>query len=204
MKTENAILMKQARESLAGKWKLAIGAFVIYELILIAIQEMPKIGWAASLIIAGPMALGMSIFSLSLSRNQEPKLEQIFKGFERFGVALSAYLLTTIFVVLWSLLLLIPGIMAGYSYAMAFYILADDKSIGAMEAIDRSKRMMYGSRWKLFYLSCRFIGWGLLCILTLGIGFLWLIPYTQISIAKFYDDLKADQTPAENPQEQSA
>jgi uncharacterized membrane protein len=95
-----------------------------------------------------------------------------------------------LFIVLWLLLLIIPGIIAAISYSMTFYILADDKSIKPMEAIDKSKKMMDGYKWKYFFLCLRFFGWALLCILTLGIGFLWLIPYINVSIAKFYDDVK--------------
>jgi len=193
MRTENAVLMKMARESLAGKWGLAIGASAAYALIIMAVQMVPKIGGIAALIISGPMALGMIIFSLSLSRNEEAKFKQIFEGFERFGMAAGAYLLMTAFIILWSLLLIVPGIIAAYSYAMTFYILADDKSIRAMEAIDRSKKMMYGYKWKFFFLTCRFIGWSLLCVLTLGIGYLWLISYVQISLAKFYEYIKEKQ-----------
>ncbi|GHT57847.1 hypothetical protein FACS18945_2990 [Bacteroidia bacterium] len=94
----------------------------------------------------------------------------------------------------WSLLLIIPGIIAAISYSMTFYIIADDPAISAMDAINKSKKMMYGYKMKYFCLSLRFLGWALLCILTLGIGFLWLMPYIQVTFAKFYDDLKAANT----------
>lgn len=197
MKTENAALMKLARESLKGTWGLAIGAFVVYAIILGVVSVVPLIGSLGSLIIRGPMSLGIVIFALSLSRNQDPKLEIIFKGFERFGTALAAYLLMGLFVLLWTLLLIIPGIIAAISYSMTFFIIADDTAIGSMDAIKKSKQMMYGNKWKLFCLGWRFFGWGLLCILTLGIGFLWLVPYIQISMAKFYDDIKDGQAAAQ-------
>ena len=95
-----------------------------------------------------------------------------------------------IFILLWTLLLIIPGIIATYSYAMTFFIIADDPQAGALEAIGRSKEMMRGHRWKLFCLFLRFIGWSLLCLLTFGIGFLWLTPYMQTSLAHFYDDVR--------------
>ena len=78
----------------------------------------------------------------------------------------------------------------GFSYSLVFYLLADNPGMGAMDAIRRSKWMMAGNRWKLFWLGCRFIGWGLLCVLTLFIGSLWLSPYMAVSYAKFYDDLR--------------
>ena len=87
-------------------------------------------------------------------------------------------------------MLIIPGIIAALSYAMTFFILADDTSIKPMEAIDRSKLMMDGYKLKLFGLCLRLFGLALLCILTLGIGFLWLFPFSYVCLAKFYDAIK--------------
>lgn len=200
MKTENVVLMKMARESLKGKWGLAIGTFVVYLIIVGAIQGIahlaPIVGLIA-LIIGGPFALGISLFSLSLSRNQEAKLEQIFKGFNYFGNTLGTYLLMVLIILLWTLLLIVPGIIAALSYSMTFFIMVDDNSIGGMEALNKSKKMMNGYKWKFFCLGLRFFGWALLCILTLGIGFLWLMPYMYVSMAKFYDDIKEPQIIAE-------
>lgn len=200
MKTENVNLMKDARESLKGKWGLAIGAFAIMYLINIAIALIPEIAPSMtpfstiiSILLAGPFAWGLAVFSLSLSRGQEAKTKQVFEGFNHFVKSLGAYLLMVVFILLWSLLLIIPGIIASISYTMTFYILADDPSVKPMEAIDRSKKMMYGYKAKFFWLSLRFLLWSLLCLLTLGIGFLWLIPYMQITFAKFYDDIRIDQ-----------
>ena len=193
MKTENAILMKMARESLKSKWGLAIGGYVVFMLISMAVSIIPIAGFFISIFITGPFMLGIIFFSLAISRNQEAKVGQIFDGFNHFGKALGAYWLMVLFTLLWSLLLIIPGIVAIYSYSMMFYILADNPSIKAMEAIDQSKKMMCGYKWKLFFLQLRFIGWALLSILTLGIGLLWLIPYIQVSVAKFYDDIKGGE-----------
>jgi uncharacterized membrane protein len=193
MKTENLVLMQMARESLKEKWGLAIGTFVVYMLIIGPIQattEFFPLAGLLLLIISAPMTLGIAIFSINISRNQDARLEQIFQGFNNFNTSLGAYLLMLLFTFLWTLLLIIPGIIAVLSYSMTFYILADDNSIGAMEAIDKSKKMMDGYKWKYFCLGLRFIGWSLLCILTLGIGFLWLLPYMQVSMVKFYDDIK--------------
>lgn len=198
MKTENVILMNNAQASLKGKWGLAIGTSVVYLLITGIIQSIPVAGIIGSILIGGPMALGMAIFSLSISRNQDARLEQIFDGFKMFSVSVGAYFLMMLFIILWLLLLIVPGIMAALSYSMTFYIIADDPSIGAMEAIDKSKSMMDGNKLKLFYLGLRFLGWALLCILTLGIGFLWLFPFMYVSMAKFYDDVKGEQVGGES------
>ena len=136
------------------------------------------------------MTVGGVRFTLAISRKKRPEVGQLFSGFDRFGTHLVAYLLQTIFVALWTLLLIIPGIIAALSYSMTYFIIAEDSSISASEAIAKSKKMMKGNKWKLVCLGFRFIGWFLLVMLTFGIAFLWVGPYSYVSYAQFYDDLK--------------
>lgn len=190
MKRENYALMEMARDSLRGNWGVAIGTFFVYSLIIGSIQAIPVLGAIVVLVITGPLVLGLMTFTLSLSRRENIKLDQLFQGFNNFGTALGTYLLIGLFTFLWLLLLIIPGIIASLSYSMTFFILADNSSIGPMEAIKKSKEMMNGNKWKLFCLGFRFIGWAILSVFTLGIGVLWLIPYINTSMAKFYDDIR--------------
>jgi len=183
MATENKLLMSKARSSLSGEWGLAVGTNFLFNVITGIANE-------ASLIIGGPLQLGLSIFSLNLARNKKADLEQLFDGFKDFVNALVAYLLVVVFVLLWTLLLIIPGIIAAIAYSQTFYILADNKGLKGSEALKQSKAMMNGNKWKYFCLCLRFTGWFLLSILTLGIGFLWLAPYFNVSTANFYDDVK--------------
>ena len=104
-----------------------------------------------------------------------------------------ARFLQSIYIILWSLLFIIPGIVASYSYAMTEYILAEDPELTATEAISRSKQMMYGNHWRLFCLEFSFIGWSILCSFTLGIGNLWLTPYKQAAIAAFYREVSGTE-----------
>lgn len=197
MNTSNSALMDMAERSLKSRWGLAIGTFLVYLFITggmqVAIHYHHYFVYIIALIISGPMAYGMAVFTLALSRNEDAQFEQIFKGFERFGITLGTYLLMVVFIVLWSLLLIIPGIMAAISYSMTFFILVDEPHIGSMDAIDKSKRMMNGYKWKYFCLCLRYFLLALLCILTLGIGFLWLIPYMHVGMANFYNDIKDNQ-----------
>jgi uncharacterized membrane protein len=198
MKTDNLILMREAREALSGRWGMAIGTCLVYSLILgvglplKAVQyEFFKITFGGiGLILGGPLTLGLTSFSLAISRKQEARFEQLFSGFSRFGDAILTYLLMGLRILLWLLLLIVPGIIAAISYSQTFFILAEDNTIRPSEAIEKSKKMMDGNKLKYFYLCLRFLGLGLLCILTLGIGFLWLAPYIQVTNAKFYDDIK--------------
>ena len=195
MNSGNFVLRQKALESLQGKWGLAVGVSFIYLLIIGAFNTAPHyFGTIPTLIITGPMLLGYTLFGLTISRNQETRLELLFMGFNRFGTALVAYLLMVLYIVLWSILFIIPGIIAALSYSMTFFIISDDNSIEAMDALRKSKKMMMGYKMKLFMLELSFIGWALLCILTFGIGFLWLMPYMQTSMSNFYDDLKKTKT----------
>ena len=97
------------------------------------------------------------------------------------------------FTILWSLVLVIPGIIKSYSYAMTSFILKDEPEMKNNAAIEKSMAMMEGNKMKLFMLDLSFIGWAILCIFTLGIGLLFLQPYVAISRAAFYEDLKAQQ-----------
>ena len=191
---ENSELRSLSRDQLRGKWSLPIGLCFVTYLIIGAPGSVPFIGSIASLILSGPMLLGLMIFFLKLTRNQEISFSMGFSGFNYFGKAAGIYLLAALFTFLWALLLIIPGIIKALSYSQALYILADNPDTGFLEAINKSKSMMDGAKGKLFLLGLSFIGWAILSVLSCGIGFLWLIPYMQTSFANFYEDLKANYT----------
>jgi uncharacterized membrane protein len=195
MQTTNRDLMQQAREALKGRWGLAVGVTIIYLILGMLIQAIPRVGWIGGLVIGGPLLLGFAIFFLSLSRKQESQFSQLFAGFQNFTRALVTYLLLILFILLWTILLIVPGILAALSYSQAFFILSENPHMGSMVVLRKSKAIMVGNRWKLFCLFWRFFGWCLLGIISLGIGFLWIIPYMQTSLAGFYDDLKSEDTP---------
>ena len=99
-------------------------------------------------------------------------------------------LLQAVYTFLWSLLLVIPGIVKSYSYAMTNYILLDEPELRYDAAIEKSMKLMAGNKMKLFLLDLSFIGWALLCVLTFGIGVFWLKPYVSTAHAAFYEDIK--------------
>ncbi len=189
----NSEIRKIARKKLKGNWGTTILAFIIYMLIIIPINLIPIAGVITNLLISGAFTLGFAILFLNLVRSGNVNLGDLFKGFNNFGKALLAYFLMMLFILLWTLLLIIPGIIAALKYSQTFYILADNPNIRAIDAIRESKRMMNGHKWKLFKLQLSFIGWALLGILTLGIGYLWLVQYMYASYALFYENLKGNK-----------
>ena len=103
----------------------------------------------------------------------------------------------SIFTFLWSLLLVIPGIIKSYSYSMAGFIMSENPEMSAKEAMEVSMRMMKGNKWRLFCLQLSFIGWGILCVFTVGIGYLWLNPYMNAATAAFYDEISRNEAVGE-------
>lgn len=151
-------------------------------------------------IISTFITVGISYTFLNWLRDpgmQIRPLKDAFQAFTKkyFLSTLLIYIITFIFTVLWTLLLVIPGIIKSFSYSQAYFIYKDREAVAgsekpsALDCITESRRMMDGHKWEYFILQLSFIGWGLLSILTLGIGFLWLNPYMNATYAAFYDNL---------------
>ena len=143
-------------------------------------------------ILALPLTWGYQTLFLGAVRGGEATAKDLFEGYnkEQFSRVLTTTLLYYVYVFLWSLLLLIPGCIKSYSYAMTPYILKDNPEMKNNAAIEESMRMMDGHKLELFLLDLSFIGWAILSILTCCIGFLWLVPYMNMARVNFYEDLK--------------
>ena len=146
------------------------------------------------LILGGVVEMGYCVFLLKQHDCQNPQFNDLFSMFDYFGTGFSQRFLRGLYEFLWSLLLIIPGIIAHYSYAMTPYILADQPDLSAKDAISQSKEMMDGHKGDLFILHLSFIGWDLLAGLTMNIGHLWLNPYKKAAEAAFYRQLLDQQS----------
>lgn len=143
----------------------------------------------ASFIIGGVLELGYAQFLLKQHDKKPFEFNDLFSQFDRFGAGFLQQFLRGLYVFLWSLLFIIPGIIAEYSYAMTPFIMAEHPELTASEAITASKELMDGHKGELFVLNLSLLGWTLLCILTLNIGNLWLNPYRNAAYAAFYREL---------------
>ena len=190
--TNNAQIMSDARESLTGKWPLAIGTFLIFLLVSMGAALIPVAGQVIGFLIAGPLAVGGAFFALNIVREKAAKTDDLFFGFNNnLGNSILAYLLVFVFVFIGFVLLIIPGIIVALAFSQTWFILAENPSMDSYDAIIKSKNMMNGYKWQYFKIGLRLFGLGLLCLLTLGIGFLWLLPYQYVVYAKFYEQVKA-------------
>ncbi len=144
----------------------------------------------ALFIVGSAVELGYDLFNISLYQSKSvPKIDLLFSRFSIFGNALLLRFLMALKIFLWSLLLIVPGIVAAYRYSMAPYLLAEHPELSASEAIEQSKQMMDGNKGRLFCLHLSFIGWFLLSALTWGIGTFFLTPYVKAAETGFYLDL---------------
>lgn len=187
-----AELKKNALDSLKGNWGLAVAVVLVYLVISGVLGVIPVIGTIATIFILPTLVLGLITFFLKTARNEMAEIQDLFSGFPNLLKAFCLNFMMSLFIFLWTLLLIVPGIIATFRYAMAFYILVDNPQIGVFDAINESKRIMQGHKWELFVLYLSFLGWILLAILTFGIGFLWLSPYMMTTVSNFYDKIKGE------------
>lgn len=191
----NEILKLNAKNQLGGEifsgnWAKLAGLYLIATLALGALA-FTGIGM---FLVYGAFLYAVCRICVNVAKfpNAEINYEDGLCGFkERYVESLLLYLLQSLFIGLWSLLLYVPGIIKSYAYSMSFYIMQDDNTKGWEQCLDESIKMMDGYKWQLFCLDLSFIGWYLLGFITLGIGLFFVVPYHQMARANFYLALKA-------------
>ncbi|MDB4161240.1 DUF975 family protein [Bacteroidia bacterium] len=186
----NLDLISQGKDKAGISW----GQAIVGSLVMMVVSAMSGFIPFGSLVLGAPLVLGYSIWALKIVREDDFKVDHIFDGFKNFGNSLATYLLRILLILLWTLLFIIPGIIKGLAYSQAMFILADEPEIGPMDALKKSEAMMNGNKTKLFLLGLIFALLSVACVFTLGIGFLFLLPVMQITLAKFYDEVKMNYT----------
>ena len=192
---DRAALKAKAKMDIRGKiWNL-LGVSLIIYIVIFAISFIlgfiPGVGSLLAVIVSAPLTLSLiKIYLAIANEDKTPQIADAFCGYDDWKSAMKLYLLMLVYVFLWSLLLLIPGIIKSYAYSQAYFILAENKGMSAREALRRSEQMMNGRKMDFFILSLSFIGWSLLGALTFGIAYIWILPYMQATYANFYNSIK--------------
>ncbi|MDW2885155.1 DUF975 family protein [Exiguobacterium artemiae] len=200
-------LKLSAREALSGRWVFMALMFLLFLIIQSIptmfssdanedIQAIDLIGFLLNILLL-PLAIGWTWLAMSVARKEQAKIVDLFEPYKIFLKAVGLSIVQSIFLGLWFLLFIIPGIIKSFSYLMTFYILRDEPSIGILDAITRSRQMMDGHKMEAFMLVLSFIGWFLLGLITIGIAFLWVGPYFSVTLAKFYDRIRGEEAPVE-------
>lgn len=212
----NQYYKNEALSALRGNWANALVATIILVALALffssndAINSYyqrivinPFIGYSlsfVSLFVLLPLAVGYSNSMRVLLETGDNRLanNSFSLGFGNWLHVVWGMILSAIYIFLWTLLLIIPGLIKSYSYALTPYILVEHPEMSANEAIEESMRLMDGHKFDLFYLQLSFIGWAILSILSLGLGFIWLIPYQMTAQAAFYRDIKNEAMPLQD------
>lgn len=180
-----------AKRAFTNLYGLCIGANLVALLIICAASGVTY--GIGSLLLVPPMSVGLCYFTLCVYRGQRPTINTMFQsGFYYYGHNLGGMLYMELFVFLWSLLFVIPGIVKAFAYSMTPYLLADHPRIPPTQALKISMRMTDGYKGELFVMVLSFLGWYLLDLLTFGLlGILYIDPYMLTSYAGMYEELKA-------------
>lgn len=204
MEFTRAEIKEQAKAQLKGKvWMLFLCALVVAVIsgiisgISTALQTSGSSGLGAivsligSILVTPPLSVGLVMVYLNVTYGEEPKVGTLFEPYKKcFGKSIALTLLVGIFVVLWSCLLVIPGIIMAYAYSQSFRIMVENPELSAMECIKESKRIMKGRKLDLFVLQLSFILWILLVMVTFGIAGIYVYPYMQLTETNFYHKIK--------------
>ena len=195
---ENKQIMKEAKESLKGKWGISIAACLIAGAITVMITIIGGYlineewgGNILSLFITPAIGVGLALFFLNVHDGNKLEIKTIFNPFKEVWLnSVLAYFMMIVIISIGFVLLVIPGIIATLMFSQVLYIIAEDNKIDPYNALVKSKKMMEGNKWKLFKIMLRILLLAIVCILTLGIGFIWLAPYQNAVYAKFYNVVK--------------
>ena len=202
-----AQIKAQAKEQLKGK----VGSYILVTLAYVGIamvigfiggllsELVPILGTIAIYIVLPPLMIGFYMVFLNGTYGDKPEVATLFEGYKgsMFGKSLGLYWLVVLFTFLWTMLLIIPGIIKSFAYSMSWYILAENPDMTANEAITESREIMNGHKWELFVLGLSFILWAFAIVFTLGIAAIYVEPYMQLTITNFYHNIKRQPAAAE-------
>lgn len=194
----------RALASLESKWGKAVVATFIYYFLTMGLDWVVTTPMGDNLtmsystsgfltLVFLPLGWGFIVYFLNLIRFEEINYSRLFDGYKDILRIFLATFLSYLVIVIGLCLLIVPGIILATGLLMTDFILKDDPEISAIDAMAKSWKMTNGHKAELFYLFLSFIGWIVLSLLTLGVGFLILSPYMQTTLAHYYEDLKKEQ-----------
>ncbi len=189
---DRATLKSMAKSQIKGNIGILFVISLLISLITGALSCIPVVGQVATVLLSAGFSLSVVCIYLNLTNGVKPDVSDLFSQMKNFWPAFKVTFLTGLFTVLWSLLFYIPGIVKACAYSQAMFILAEDPTLGAREAITRSRKMMDGHKMEYFVLCLSFIGWIILGMFTFGILYIWLMPYMNATFANYYNSLKTN------------
>lgn len=193
--TLTSYLMGMDRLATALTNAARFGTEAVEQAYLSFLEHYSVSGFAIALVVAlrimsYMVSVGFVIFALHISRDEKAEFGNLFDGFGLFFRVLWLGILEGLLIFLWSLLLVVPGIVAAYRYRQALYLLLDHPERSAWQCLRESSALMSGHKWELFVLDLSFLGWAMLSAMFAPVS-IWLDPYRAITNAGFYNRLIA-------------
>lgn len=182
------VLRNKAWNALSGKWGASAVAFLVLLLITGAASIVPL----GALFVGIILMIGGIFLWWDVANGKVVEIKTLFEGFNDYLRYLIGGLLFYVYILLWTLLFVIPGIIKSISYSQTFYLMRDDPQLKGEDAIKLSMKMMDGHKMDYFLLQLSFIGWLILSSLTFGILLLWVGPYMHTARAEFYKELRKE------------
>ena len=190
---DRVALKSIAKQQIKGKIGILFAVYIVIFVISLVVSFIPVVGsLTCSLFLSPVFSISLTMIYLNIANGKEIKVGDVFEGFYHFWASFKITFLAGLFIFLWSLLLIVPGIVKTFSYSMAYFIWAENKEMGALEAITKSKEMMEGHKMDLFVLLLSFVGWILLGYVTFGLAFIYSLPYINTTAVMFYKSIKED------------
>lgn len=176
------------------KLKEQFGMAFLLTLIATAAISVPTAIWdgfslPVAFLLSPAINLSLIHIFVAILAGRKPEFKELLSGFDDWWSSVKVYFFQTLYTFLWSLLFIIPGIVKACAYSQAMYILSGNPGKSARECLRESEQLMQGQKMRFFKLNLSFIGWVLLCIVTLGIAFIWVVPYYRATMATFYIDI---------------
>lgn len=187
-----AELKSRAREQLKGNVGVIFLCSIIVACISFILGIIPIAGFIGNILVTPVFIFGMEYIYLDLTRQGKAQVQTLFKGFDDFGRVFCIGFFRNIFIFLWTLLFIIPGIIKTISYSMSYYIAIDKPNLSAMETLRESERIMDGHKLDYFVLTLSFILWLSLVTITFGIAAIYVFPYIEVTMANFYNSIKEE------------
>jgi uncharacterized membrane protein len=184
-------LKADARKAIESKIWILVAIYLVAAVALSAVSFITY--GIGALLLAGGLQISLAtIFLAVVNKNKKPAVEDVLIGYKNgnFGRGLVGYIRYEVFILLWSLLLIVPGIVKTYAYSQMFYLLADDPKLDPGEAQKKSIAMMNGHKGEMFVLHLSFIPWFLLVGVTFGLAAIYVGPYVQATMANYFNYLK--------------
>ena len=179
-------LIYNSRNQLKSNWLLSSIICIFYALIISIPSELNTYGELLSILLAGPLQLGLCIYFLKISKGFNPSFNDIFEGFKPLLNILLAFLSINLITLVGLFFLILPGIILSLGLSMTYFIIAENPEISFKKAIKQSWKIMDGRKMQLFKLHLYFIPWYVLGILFFIVGVFVVMPWHNVSLANFY------------------